>query len=572
MLGVAGLATAVALTAVLAVAGAAVAITPTITEYSTANGLNANSIPRGIVAGRDGNLWFSDGSTSKPAIGRINPGTQAISEVPNPGSNPLGIALGPDGNFWFADQGATKGIGRITPSGAITEFLVGASSFTTEITAGPDGNLWFSDQGTTKAIGRVTTTGMVTEFTTANGLNPGGVPFGIVTGPDGNVWFTDVGAAGAIGRSTPSGSITEFPVAGSSPNGIAVGPDGNLWFADGSSTHPALGMITRNGAVSEFSSGLNQGSSPLRIAAGPDGSLWFTDLGKTRAIGRIDPTTHTISEFSSGLPTGTFPYAITVGSDGNLWFTDEGTTPAIGRITTPPTAATASATVGGATKATVTGRANGHAQTTSFHVEYGPVGGATTTTPEHVLGAISTDTAVSAVLTGLRPGTAYRARVAVTNPTGTTPGAYLSFKTRASPGRPKRPPPPHPRPGPGPAPVLSRLTLTPPTFRTAATISYRDSEAATTTFTVLQRRPGIRKGKRCVKAPKHPPAKRGRCMRLVVLGSFTNADRAGDNRLRFAGRVRGRKLKPGRYQLRAVARNGAGQTGRAVLTRFRIKR
>jgi streptogramin lyase len=41
---------------------------------------------------------------------------------PQPGSDPTEIAPGPDGNLWFIDGGATKAIGRITPTRTITEF------------------------------------------------------------------------------------------------------------------------------------------------------------------------------------------------------------------------------------------------------------------------------------------------------------------------------------------------------------------------------------------------------------------------------------------------------------------
>jgi hypothetical protein len=401
------------------------------------------------------------------------------------------------------------------------------------IAAGPDGNLWFADGGSTRAIGRIApATQAISEFSA--GLNAGSAPLGIAAGPDGNLWITDLGTTKAIGRITPA-------------------------------TH----------VISEFSAALNAGSYPEDIAAGADGSLWFSDpSGTTGAIGRIT-TAGAINEFSAGLSAGSFPGGIAAGPDGNLWFTAGGTR-AIGRITTPPTAVTVSATATGPTSAAVSGTANGHAQPASFHVEYGPVGGASTTTAERSLGTTSRDTPVSVALTGLMPTTAYQARVVVTNPTDTTPGAFRSFTTAAV------------------APALSGLTLSPAAFRaapsgpsalaasaTAATkkepgtlISYRDSQTASTTFTVLQSQNGVRKGKRCVEVPKRrePKRKPRRCERLVVLGTFTHTDRAGSNRLRFTGRVRGGQLKPGPYQLRAIARNSARTTSRPVTKGFRIER
>jgi hypothetical protein len=87
---------------------------------------------------------------------------------------------------------------------------------------------------------------------------------------------------------------------------------------------------------------------------------------------------------------------------------------------------------------------------------------------------------------------------------------------------------------------------------TGTTVSYVDSFAAHTTLRVF----------RCAGA-------HGGCGRLSFVGSFSHRDRAGTNRLRFTGRVRGRVLTPGRYVLRATARL-AGQTSRAATARFVI--
>ncbi len=60
-----------------------------------------------------------------------------------------------------------------------------------------------------------------------------------------------------------------------------------------------------------------------------------------------------------------------------------------------------------------------------------------------------------------------------------------------------------------------------------------------------------------------------RCMRLVLVGSFTHRDRAGVNRVRFTGRLRGRALNPGTYQLHVTAIL-AGRRSRQLTASFRI--
>ena len=141
--------------------------------------------PRDIVAGPDGNLWFTKGSG---AIGRITPAGTLLPDFTagiSPGANPNSIALGPDGNVWFTEA---AGIGRITPAGTVTEFSLAPNDDpSSKITAGPDGNLWFT-QFNDDRVGRITPDGVITLFT--QGITANGSPSGITTGPDGRIWFT----------------------------------------------------------------------------------------------------------------------------------------------------------------------------------------------------------------------------------------------------------------------------------------------------------------------------------------------------------------------------------------------
>src|SRR5215831_12709825 len=123
---------------------------------------------------------------------------------------------------------------RWLPS-AITEFALPPLSFggsfgATAITAGPDGNVWFTDP-VAHTVGRITPSGQVTEFT-----SPIGGAGTITAGPDGNLWFT-TGALEvfpAIGRITPTGQFATFtlPDTLASVGALTAGPDGNVWFTE----------------------------------------------------------------------------------------------------------------------------------------------------------------------------------------------------------------------------------------------------------------------------------------------------------------------------------------------------
>ena len=133
-------------------------------------------------------------------------------------------------------------------------------------------------------------------------------------------------------------------------------------------------------------------------------------------------------------------------------------------------------------------------------------------------------------------------------------------------------------------PRLSSLLMAPASFRAAgkgqsiaaarvgSTVSYRLSEPAVVKFRVERAVVGRRAGGRCVK-PGRSNRRARRCTRYVTLGgSFTHRGKAGNNRFKFSGRLRGRKLRPGRYRLRAVATDPAGNKSRAKRSRFRIVR
>jgi hypothetical protein len=124
---------------------------------------------------------------------------------------------------------------------------------------------------------------------------------------------------------------------------------------------------------------------------------------------------------------------------------------------------------------------------------------------------------------------------------------------------------------PGP-PTLAGLKVVPNALKagTGATLSYTDSQPATTTFIALQEEPGRRnKQGVCAKPPRRP---RGRpCTLLVKVATFTHIDTAGANSFHVTGLVNSRKLKPGSYQLQAAARNAEGLTSKPVATSFSVQ-
>jgi WD40 repeat protein len=175
------------------------------------------------------------------------------------------------------------------------------------------------------------------------------------------------------------------------------------------------------------------------------------------------------------------------------------------------------------------------------------------------------------VATSGRVGVGY-----VTEAAGQAPGGGLLPTLSAGP----------PGGGRGPA-IIRGLTISPKAFRSTrsvsrighggasggATVRYSDSEPATTRFTVLAPRPGIKTTKRgCGKPARGSSVPRSRrCTRYVTMGGFAHGDRQGHNSLRLAGWVGGRKLAPGQYRLAAVPAFD-GRVGARSTAAFRVLR
>ena len=285
------------------------------------------------------------------------PLTNPCSAAPTGGTcQPGGITTGPDGALWFTEEHGNR-IGRITTSGAITEYTAGlsAGAAPVEITPGP-GGLWFTESGTNR-VAQITTGGTITEHPV------GASPDGIAAGPDGHIWFTEP-IANRIGRFKTDGSGVEHFTLSScpcEPGDITLGPDRRLWFTEGSgnrvrainplapdiqasiqtyqlpnagsdpsgitSSGPFLwfaefggnriGRLNTNGQLDEFAAGSGQ---PSGIAAGSDGALWFTETSANR-IGRMTTGGALTNEFNVPTPSSQ-PGDVTAGPDGALWFTE----------------------------------------------------------------------------------------------------------------------------------------------------------------------------------------------------------------------------------------------------------
>jgi virginiamycin B lyase len=298
-------------------------------------------LPANITKGPDGNLWFTEpGSSGSPAqIGKVTTsGSFTFYPLPTGASisSTDQITAGPDGNLWFTETSSK--IGKISTSGQVQEFTIPSTflhGVPLGITAGPDGNVWFVLQspalgGGGAVIGKITPSGQITEFPLSfNVLSHGN----ITQGADGNLWFT---IPGGIAKITTTGVVTSYPISSGLGlhlvYGITAGPGGNIWFLE---TVPKtfgtpdleIGTVTPGGQITEYLLITDFGniSSGGGLTTGQDGKLYLTENNQ---IGQVTPNPFGSPTFAQ-IPNpnagalNQFDEDITVGPDGNIWYTQQ---------------------------------------------------------------------------------------------------------------------------------------------------------------------------------------------------------------------------------------------------------
>jgi virginiamycin B lyase len=285
----------------------------------------ANSQPRAITNGSDGNRWFTEGTefTGAPAkIARITAAgdiTEFAPEVAD-GCNfciITDIAQGPGDILYITSNDPTlMRFNLVTQSfeapvqmpntsalggnlavsatdvwitdfnnDAIWRYQISSGQFTSSPVSDPgdvsvdmDGNAWFTQPGDVNApgtsnIGRIdAATGAVTLTPTSDGSTTV-APRDITIASDGQVWFTARFTPQAVGRLNPSNnSVTLFPVTNTGPSGIASSPDGTVWFTQETKGNAA--GITNDGVITEGKA--VKGSGPFGITVAPNGDPWYT--------------------------------------------------------------------------------------------------------------------------------------------------------------------------------------------------------------------------------------------------------------------------------------------------------
>ena len=250
-------------------------------------------------------------------------------KVPTANSQPRAITNGSDGNRWFTEgtefTSAPAKIARITPAGDVTEFAPDAAAgcnfcIITDIAQGPGGILYITSNDPTLMRFNVATQSFETPVQMPNTSALGGNLAVSTT----DVWITDINNDVIWRYSISNGQFTPVPVA--DPADVAVDVAGNAWFTQpGDVNTPGTSSIGRidaaTGAVTRTPS--TDGSTtvaPRSITLASDGQVWFTARFTPQAVGRLNPSNNSVTLF---LMTNTGPSGIAASPDGSVWFTQE---------------------------------------------------------------------------------------------------------------------------------------------------------------------------------------------------------------------------------------------------------
>jgi sugar lactone lactonase YvrE len=489
---------------------------------STAAAPAANAAPGDLAIADEGNLFGNTGRlvTVTPA------GAAHVLVSGTPLRNPWAVAVAPDGAMLLADEGA-EAIFRVTPAGAVT--TVGSGRELDDpvgIALAPGGVAYVSDRNRDAVLRLELANGRITKV--ADVRDAAGLAFDRA----GKLLVTDERVVRRVDPGTGAVTTAAEGAPLDRPEDVAVALDGTMFVIDDA----RVLRISPTGAKSVLASGAPL-DDPNAIDIEPDGDLVVAD--REGAVIHVDRDTGAKSPVMGGSmlrrPTG----IASVGGAGVDVSGGGNGDPEGPAAPPPPPPPVDPGGGGGDTPGTGGGTGGGGTPVP------GPGGTTVVRNPDGTFTVTRADGSV------------------VTLPPGVTPATSgIKGVDFVAPGFKSKP----------------RLSAT--RFRAArrgkafisvsigTRIKWALTEFARVTITVQKRRT-LSRGCRRARSSRH----RTGCRKYVsVKGRYAVASAAGVNSVRFRGRLRGKRLKPGRYRFVIRARDGAGNVSKPKRPTFRIVR
>jgi virginiamycin B lyase len=222
--------------------------------------LGPDSAPHGVIQGRDGKAWITDGGQN--AIVSYDPRTEQVKVYPLP-----------------ADTGYTN---LNTP------------------TQDRDGNVWFTGQN--GVYGKVdVASGKVSVWKSPKGRGP----YGITTTPQGEVYYASLAGSylGHINRATGEAQVIEPPAPGVGTRRVWSDSKGDLWMSEWNGGHlarysPATRQWKRWAAPGTEG---NQKARLYAVYVDEQDIVWVSNYTKN-AVYAFDPKTEKFTEVPGSRP------------------------------------------------------------------------------------------------------------------------------------------------------------------------------------------------------------------------------------------------------------------------------
>jgi virginiamycin B lyase len=295
--------------------------------------LTPGARPHDPAVAPDGAVWYT--GQANGTLGRFDPATGAKKEfalkkldtakfLPY-GVGPHGLIADRDGNIWYTAQLAGF-VGKLDPkTGAQTQYRMPDPRARDPHTPifDQNGTLWFTLQ-MSDMVGRILpATGdvKVVRVPTASSQ-----PYGIKINSKGEPWFVEL-TAGRIGTiDAATMAIREFvlPTAGSMPRRIAITDDDVVWYTDYGRGY--LGRLDpKTGAATEFATPSGAGPDAQPYAITTVGNIvWYVESGVTpNMVVRFDPAARTFQSWPIPSGGGVVRHMVTA-PDGSLWLACSG--------------------------------------------------------------------------------------------------------------------------------------------------------------------------------------------------------------------------------------------------------
>jgi len=481
----------------------------------------AEAAPGDLAIADEGN-WF--GSTGR--LVSVTPaGAADVLVSGTPLRNPWAVAVAPDGAMLLADEGA-ESIFRITPAGAVTTVASGREiDDPVGIALAPGGIAYLSDRNRDAVLKLELSNGRITKL--ADVRDAAGLAFDRA----GKLLVTDERVVRRVDPGTGAVTIAAEGAPLDRPQDVAVALDGTMFVIDGA----RVLRISPTGAKSVLASGAPL-DDPNAIDIEPDGDLVVAD--REGAVIHVDRDTGAKSLVMGGSilrrPTG----IASVGGAG-VDASGGGNGDPAGPAAPPPPPPPADPDPGGDNPGSGGGGTGGGTPVP------GPGGTTVVRNPDGTFTVTRADGSVVKLPPGVTPATSGIKGVDFVAP-GFKGKPRLSVKRFRAARRGK---------------AFISVSI-------GTRIKWALTEFARVTITVQKRRTLSRICRRA-RSSRH----RTGCRKYVaVKGRYAVASAAGVNSVRFRGRLRGKRLKPGRYRFVIRARDGAGNVSKPKRPTFRIVR